>query len=57
MVKRLLLKQQGMPIMDSNLIGDLFVQLDVSIPKNLTTDQKNLIQDFFFSLKIGKVLF
>jgi len=46
---RLLLKQQGMPIMDSNLFGDLFVQLDVSIPKNLTTDQKNLIQDLLTS--------
>jgi len=42
---KLLLKQQGMPIMDSNLYGDLFVQLNVSIPKHLTTDQKNLIQD------------
>jgi curved DNA-binding protein len=46
---KLLLKQQGMPIMDSNLFGDLFVQLNVSIPKNLTTDQKNLIQDLLKS--------
>ena len=46
---RLLLKQQGMPIMDSNLFGDLFVQLNVSIPKNLTTDQKILIQDLLKS--------
>ena len=35
--------------MDSNLFGDLFVQLNVSIPKNLTTDQKNLIQDLLKS--------
>ena len=46
---KLLLKQQGMPIMDSNLFGDLFVQLNISIPKNLTTDQKNLIQDLLKS--------
>ena len=46
---KLLLKQQGMPIMDSSLYGDLFVQLNVSIPKNLTTDQKILIQDLLKS--------
>ena len=46
---KLLLKQQGMPVMDSNLYGDLFVQLNINIPKNLTTDQKNLIQDLLKS--------
>ena len=35
--------------MDSNLFGDLFVQLNISIPKHLTTDQKNLIQDLLKS--------
>ena len=38
-----------MPVMDSNLYGDLFVQLNINIPKNLTTDQKNLIQDLLKS--------
>ena len=46
---KLLLKKQGMPVMDSNLYGDLFVQLNINIPKNLTTDQKNLIQDLLKS--------
>ena len=46
---KLLLKKQGMPIMDSNLYGDLFVQLNVNIPKNLTTDQRILIQDLLKS--------
>jgi len=39
------LRGKGMPIMDSNLFGDLFIELKVNIPKNLTTDQKILIQD------------
>ena len=43
------LRGKGMPIMDSNLFGDLFIELKINIPKNLTTDQKILIQDLLKS--------
>lgn len=43
--QKMVLRGQGMPIMDSNVYGDLLVELKISIPTNLTTEQQNLIQD------------
>jgi len=39
------MRGQGMPVMDSNVYGDLIVELKVSIPRNLTTEQQDLIQE------------
>jgi len=43
--QQLRMRGQGMPVMDSNVYGDLIVELKVSIPRNLTTEQQNLIED------------
>ena len=39
------MRGQGMPVMDTDLYGDLIVELKVSIPRNLTTEQKDLIEN------------
>ena len=43
--QQLRMRGQGMPVMDSNVYGDLIVELKVSIPRNLTTEQQHLIED------------
>lgn len=44
--QRVRLKGKGMPVLRSSQIGDLYVQLDVEVPQNLTKKQKALLEEF-----------
>ncbi len=43
---RVRLKGKGMPVLRSNQIGDLYVQLDVETPQRLTPRQRELLEEF-----------
>jgi molecular chaperone DnaJ len=38
---------EGMPIIRSKQKGHLFIRLDISIPSNLTQEQKDLLTKYF----------
>ena len=44
--KQFRLRSKGMPILRSTLIGDLYVQVEVETPQNLTRKQKELLKEF-----------
>ncbi|SFZ85013.1 molecular chaperone DnaJ [Devosia enhydra] len=44
--QRVRLKGKGMPILRSKDIGDLYVQLDVETPQNLSRRQRELLEEF-----------
>ena len=44
--KQMRLKGKGMPALRSNVSGDLFLELAVETPVNLTSKQKELLRDF-----------
>ena len=44
--KQFRLKGKGMPVLRSREIGDLYIQVDVEIPKNLTKRQRELLEEF-----------
>ena len=44
--KQFRLKGKGMPVLRSKAIGDLFIQVDVETPKNLTRRQRELLEEF-----------
>ena len=44
--QRVRLKQKGMPVLRSKDFGDLYVQLDVETPQNLTKRQRELLEEF-----------
>ena len=44
--KQFRLKGKGMPVLRSNLTGDLYIQVDVETPKNLTARQRQLLEEF-----------
>ncbi len=44
--QRVRLKTKGMPILRSRDFGDLYVQLDVETPQNLTRRQRELLEEF-----------
>jgi molecular chaperone DnaJ len=44
--QRVRLKSKGMPVLRSKDLGDLYVQLDVEVPQNLTRRQKELLEEF-----------
>ena len=44
--QRVRLKGKGMPVLRSKDIGDLYVQLDVEMPQNLTRRQRELLEEF-----------
>jgi molecular chaperone DnaJ len=44
--QRVRLKSKGMPILRSKDVGDLYVQLDVETPQNLTKRQRELLEEF-----------
>lgn len=44
--QRVRLKNQGMPVLRSGQVGDLFVQVDVETPQNLSKKQKELLAEF-----------
>jgi molecular chaperone DnaJ len=44
--QRVRLKGKGMPVLRAKEVGDLYVQLDVETPQNLTRRQKELLEEF-----------
>ncbi len=44
--KQFRLKGKGMPVLRSKLTGDLYIQVEVETPQNLTRKQKDLLRDF-----------
>jgi molecular chaperone DnaJ len=44
--KQFRLKGKGMPVLRSREFGDLYIQIDVEIPKNLTKRQRELLEEF-----------
>ena len=44
--KQFRLKGKGMPVLRSKVTGDLFIQVEVETPKNLTSRQRQLLEDF-----------
>jgi len=44
--KQFRLKGKGMPVLRSKLTGDMYIQVDVETPKNLTRRQRELLEEF-----------
>jgi molecular chaperone DnaJ len=44
--KQFRLKGKGMPVLRSNAAGDLYIQVDVETPKNLSRKQRELLEEF-----------
>jgi molecular chaperone DnaJ len=44
--KQFRLKGKGMPVLRSNTSGDLYIQVDVETPKNLTRRQREILEEF-----------
>ncbi len=44
--KQFRLKGKGMPVVRTKTVGDMYIQVEVETPKNLTTRQRDLLKDF-----------
>lgn len=44
--KQFRIKGKGMPVLRSKLVGDMYIQVEVETPKNLTRKQKDILRDF-----------
>ncbi|MEL7048142.1 MAG: molecular chaperone DnaJ [Pseudomonadota bacterium] len=44
--KQFRLKGKGMPVLRSKITGDMYIQVEVETPKNLTSKQKDLLKQF-----------
>jgi molecular chaperone DnaJ len=44
--KQFRLKNKGMPVLRSKVQGDMYIQVDVETPKNLTARQRQLLEEF-----------
>jgi molecular chaperone DnaJ len=44
--KQFRLRAKGMPVLRSSLVGDLYVQVEVETPQNLSRRQKELLKEF-----------
>ena len=44
--KQFRLKGKGMPVLRSKQVGDMYIQVDVETPKNLTRRQRELLEEF-----------
>lgn len=44
--QRVRLKSKGMPVLRSAQMGDLYVQMDIETPQNLTKRQRELLEEF-----------
>ena len=44
--KQFRLKGKGMPVLRSKIKGDMYIQVDVETPKNLTRKQRELLEEF-----------
>lgn len=51
--KQFRLKGKGMPVLRSKLTGDMYIQIEIETPKNLTARQKELLREFEQSSKSG----
>ncbi|MFN0219000.1 MAG: molecular chaperone DnaJ [Hyphomicrobium sp.] len=44
--KQFRLKEKGMPVLRSKLTGDMYIEVEVETPKNLTRRQRELLEEF-----------
>ncbi len=44
--KQFRLKGKGMPVLRTKITGDMYIQVDVETPKNLTRKQRELLEEF-----------
>ena len=44
--KQFRLKERGMPVLRSKLTGDMYIEVEVETPKNLTRRQRELLEEF-----------
>ena len=44
--KQFRLKGKGMPVLRTKMMGDMYIQVDVETPKNLTKKQRELLEEF-----------
>ncbi|HLC09179.1 MAG TPA: DnaJ C-terminal domain-containing protein, partial [Methyloceanibacter sp.] len=44
--KQFRLKAKGMPVLRSKQVGDLYIQVEVETPKNLTRKQREILRSF-----------
>lgn len=44
--KQFRLKGKGMPVLRSKVVGDMYIQVEVETPKNLTRRQRELLEEF-----------
>ena len=44
--KQFRLKGKGMPVLRTKMTGDMYIQVDVETPKNLTKKQRELLEEF-----------
>ncbi|MGE3709698.1 MAG: molecular chaperone DnaJ [Hyphomicrobiaceae bacterium] len=44
--KQFRLKAKGMPVLRSKAMGDMYIQVEVETPKNLTRSQRELLEEF-----------
>lgn len=44
--KQFRLKGKGMPVLRSKMTGDMYIQVEVETPKNLTRKQRDLLEEF-----------
>jgi molecular chaperone DnaJ len=44
--KQFRLKGKGMPVLRSKTVGDMYIQVEVETPKNLTRKQRELLEAF-----------
>jgi molecular chaperone DnaJ len=44
--KQFRLKGKGMPVLRSGVVGDMYIQVEVETPKNLTRRQRELLEEF-----------
>jgi len=44
--KQFRLKGKGMPVLRSKITGDMYIQVEVETPKNLTRKQRELLEAF-----------
>ena len=44
--KQFRLKGKGMPVLRSKITGDMYIQVEVETPKNLTRRQRELLEEF-----------
>ncbi len=44
--RQIRLKGKGMPVLRSKVMGDMYIQVEVETPKNLTRKQKDILREF-----------